>query len=97
MDLNQIKNRLERLNNPGGGKKGDFKANFWRPPVGEKSQIRLVPYKHNKSFPFSELYFYFGIGKPRMIALTNFEESDPIMEFATQLRKTGEKDKKRKP
>ena len=92
MDLNQIKNRLERLNNPGGGKKGDFKANFWSPPVGEKSQIRLVPYKHNKSFPFSELYFYFGIGKPRMIALTNFEESDPIMEFATQLRKTGEKD-----
>ena len=92
MDLNQIKNRLERLNNPGGGKKGDFKANFWRPPVGEKSQIRLVPYKHNKSFPFSELYFYFGIGKPRMIALTNFEESDPIMEFDTQLRKTGEKD-----
>ena len=92
MDLYEIKNRLERLNNPGGGKKGDFKANFWRPPVGEKSQIRLVPYKHNKSFPFSELYFYFGIGKPRMIALTNFEESDPIMEFATQLRKTGEKD-----
>ena len=92
MDLNQIKNRLERLNNPGGGKKGDFKANFWRPPVGEKSQIRLVPYKHNKSFPFSELYFYFGIGKPRMIALTNFEESDPIMEFASQLRKSGEKD-----
>ena len=92
MDLNEIKNRLERLNNPGGGKKGDFKANFWRPPVGEKSQIRLVPYKHNKSFPFSELYFYFGIGKPRMIALTNFEESDPIMEFALQLRKTGEKE-----
>ena len=92
MDLNEIKNRLERLNNPGGGKKGDFKANFWRPPVGEKSQVRLVPYKHNKNFPFSELYFYFGIGKPRMIALTNFEESDPIMEFATQLRKTGEKD-----
>ena len=27
-----------------------------------------------------------------MIALTNFEESDPIMEFATQLRKTGEKE-----
>ena len=92
MDLNQIKNRLERLNNPGGGKKGDFKANFWKPQEGTKSQIRIVPYKHNKSFPFSELYFYFGIGKPRMIALTNFEESDPIMEFASQLRKTGEKD-----
>ena len=92
MDLNEIKNRLERLNNPGGGKKSDFKHNFWRPQEGVKSQIRIVPYKHNKSFPFSELYFYFGIGKPRMIALTNFEESDPIMEFALQLRKTGEKE-----
>ena len=92
MDLQKIKSRLDRLNNPGGGKSSDFKANFWKAPVGEKSQIRLVPYKHNKDFPFSELYFYFGIGKPRMIALTNFEESDPIMEFATQLRKTGEKD-----
>ena len=92
MDLNEIKNRLAKLNNKGGGGSSDFKNNFWRPPVGEKSQVRLVPYKHNKKFPFSELYFYFGIGKPRMIALTNFEESDPIMEFATQLRKTGEKD-----
>ena len=92
MDLQKIKSRLDRLNNPGGGKSSDFKANFWKAPVGEKSQIRLVPYKHNKDFPFSELYFYFGIGKPRMIALTNFEESDPIMEFASQLRKTGEKD-----
>ena len=61
MDLNEIKNRLERLNNPGGGKKSDFKQNFWRPQEGVKSQIRIVPYKHNKSFPFSELYFYFGI------------------------------------
>ena len=92
MDLNEIKNRLERLNNPGGGKKVDFNANFWRPPVGEKSVIRIVPYKHNKEFPFSELYFYFGIGKPRMIALSNFDESDPILEFASQLRKSGDKE-----
>ena len=92
MDLSKIKSRLDRLNNPGQGKSSEFKANFWRAPVGEKSQIRLVPYKHNKDFPFSELYFYFGIGKPRMIALSNFEESDPILEFASQLRKTGEKE-----
>ena len=95
MDLNEIKNRLAKLNNKGGSNSGsDFKANFWKPPVGEKSQIRIVPYKHNKDFPFSELYFYFGIGKPRMIALTNFSESDPIMEFASQLRKTGNDENK---
>ena len=96
MDLNEIKNRLAKLNNKGGGStsSSDFKANFWKPPVGEKSQIRIVPYKHNKDFPFSELYFYFGIGKPRMIALSNFDESDPILEFASQLRKTGNDENK---
>ena len=92
MNLDEIKNRLDRLNNKGGGGSNDYKNNFWRPPVGEKSQARLVPYAHNKDFPFIELYFYFGIGKPRMIALTNFDESDPIMDFAHQLRKSGDKE-----
>ena len=91
MDLKEIKKRLEKLNNKGGGS-SDFKNNFWRPPVGEKSVVRIVPYAHNKDFPFSELYFYFGIGKPRMIALSNFSESDPIMEFANELRKTNDED-----
>ena len=90
MNLDEIKNRLNKLNNKGGGGSSDFKNNFWRPPVGEKSVIRIVPYAHNKDFPFSELYFYFGIGKPRMIALSNFSESDPILEFATQLKKSGD-------
>ena len=92
MDLNEIKNRLDRLNNKGGVGSSDFKNNFWKPPVGEKSQVRIVPYTHNKDFPFTELYFYFGIGKPRMIALSNFSESDPILEFATTLKKSGDKE-----
>ena len=93
MNLDEIKKRLDKLNNKGSGNStSDFKNNFWRPPVGEKSVIRIVPYKHNKDFPFSELYFYFGIGKPRMIALSNFDESDPIMEFANTLKKSGDKE-----
>ena len=89
MNLDEIKNRLASLNNKGGGgKKTDYAANFWKPKEGAKTQVRIVPYKHNKDFPFSELYFYFGIGKPRMLALSNFEETDPILEFATQLRKS---------
>jgi len=94
MDLNEIKNRLAKLNNKGGGSASDFKNNFWRPPVGEKSVVRIVPYQHNKDFPFSELYFYFGIGKARMIALSNFSEADPIMEFATQLNKSADPEQK---
>ena len=93
MNLDEIKKRLDKLNNKGGGgSSNDFKNNFWRPPVGEKSVIRIVPYKFNKDIPFSELYFYFGIGKPRMIALSNFSESDPILEFATSLKKSGDKE-----
>ena len=90
MNLDEIRNRLDRLNNKGGGSKSDYLANFWKPKEGTKTQIRIVPYKHNKEFPFSELYFYFGIGKPRMIALSNFDESDPILELASQLRKSGD-------
>ena len=92
MNLDEIKKRLDKLNNKGGCGSSDFKNNFWRPPVGEKSVVRIVPYAHNKDFPFSELYFYFGIGKPRMIALSNFSESDPILEFATTLKKSGDKE-----
>ena len=90
MNLDEIKNRLASLNNKGGGKKTDYAANFWKPKEGTKSQVRIVPYKYNKDFPFSELYFYFGIGKPRMLALSNFDTTDPILEFATKLRKSGD-------
>jgi len=91
MNLDEIKNRLASLNNKGGGgKKSDYAANFWKPKEGTKSQIRIVPSKFNKDFPFTELYFYFGIGKPRMLALSNFDTTDPILEFATKLRKSGD-------
>jgi len=84
---------MDRLQNKSNGKSGgEFRKNFWKPPSGEKSIVRIVPYKHNKDVPFTELYFYFGIGKPRMMSLSNFDESDPILEFASQLRKSNEPD-----
>jgi hypothetical protein len=93
MNLDEIRKRMDRLQNKSNGKSSsDFKKNFWKPPSGEKSVIRIVPYKHNKDVPFTELYFYFGIDKPRMLALSNFDESDPILEFASQLRKTNDPD-----
>jgi hypothetical protein len=93
MNLDEIRKRMDRLQNKSnGGSGGDFRKNFWKPPIGEKSVVRIVPYKHNKDVPFTELYFYFGIGKPRMMSLSNFDESDPILEFASQLRKSNEPD-----
>ena len=88
MDLDVIKQRLEALSKPASNKGGNNdKSLFWKPSVG-KQTIRIVPSKFNKSTPFSELYFHYGIGKPVMISPTNWGEKDPIVEFAKQLRKT---------
>ena len=64
MNLDEIRKRMDRLQNKSNGKSSsDFKKNFWKPPSGEKSVVRIVPYKYNKDVPFTELYFYFGIDK----------------------------------
>ena len=90
MDLQEIKQRMQSLQNKGkGGGKDDRAKNFWAPPVG-KSVIRIVPSKFNKSNPFKEVMFHYGIGNKTMLSLTNFGEKDPIVEFAQQLRKTSD-------
>ncbi len=39
-----------------------------------------------------EVYMHYGINNRSMMALTNFGEKDPIVEFAQGLRKSSEKD-----
>ena len=92
MDLNQIKQRLDSLqakSNPNQG--GNGKSLFWKPSVG-KQTVRVVPNKYNKANPFTEVFFYYGIGNKTMISPLNFGEKDPIAEFAKQLRQTSDKD-----
>jgi len=92
MDLNQIKKRLDSLqakNNNQGNNNG--KSLFWKPSVG-KQTVRVVPNKFNKANPFTEVFFYYGIGNKTMISPLNFGEKDPIAEFAKQLRQTSDKD-----
>jgi hypothetical protein len=93
MDINQIKNRLNSLQNKKGGSqnKEERAKNFWKPTIG-KTLIRVVPSKFDKSNPFKEVYFHYGVANRSMIALTNFGEKDPIVEFASQLRKSSEKE-----
>jgi hypothetical protein len=90
MDLNEIRNRLNSIqtkNSP----KTERKNVFWRPEVG-KQTVRVVPNAFNKSNPFTEAFFYYGIGPKVMISPTNFGEKDPIAEFAKQLRQTSDSD-----
>jgi len=94
MDLNVIKARLESLNKQSNssGSGGNNKNIFWKPSIG-KQTIRVVPFKYNKSNPFTEMQFYYGIGSKKVMASpSNWGEKDPIAEFAKQLRGTNDKE-----
>jgi hypothetical protein len=91
MDISVIKSRLSALQNPRGGQKKDLSQTIWRPGVGKHS-VRIVPSVFNKQNPFKEVYMHYGINNRSMMALTNFGEKDPIVEFAQGLRKSSEKD-----
>jgi len=91
MDSSLIKQRLESFQKKEKKEKVDTKKYFWRPPVG-KAVVRIVPSKENLKYPFKEVYFHYGIRKFPMYALTNFGESDPIVEFTKDLLKSGTKE-----
>jgi hypothetical protein len=91
MNIAEVKKRLNKLQNKSTANSGpsEYAQAFWKPKVDDGRQtIRIVPYKFNKDYPFSELYFHFNVGKTRMLALTNFGESDPIVEVVNELRKS---------
>lgn len=95
MDLNQIKNKLDSINNVNKSnttkEKVDYTKVFWRPTIG-KHQIRIVPSLYNKENPFKEVFIHYGFTKFPMLALTNWGEADPIIELANKLRQTKEKE-----
>lgn len=89
MDLSKIKNRLDNLNQaskPKNTEKKDYTLIYWKPKAEGKFQIRFVPSKLNKDNPFQEIFMHYGIGKFPIVALTNWGEDDPIVEFSKKLR-----------
>ena len=92
MDINSIRAKLNSLQTQNSRPSGEARKNvFWKPAVG-KQTIRIVPSAYNKSNPFSELYFHYGIDKNPIISPTNWGEKDPIVEFAKQLRQSKDKE-----
>lgn len=93
MDLNAIKNRLANLNQttkPKTGEKKDYTLVYWKPKAEGKYQIRFVPSKLNKDNPFQEIFMHYGVGKYPIVALTNWGEEDPIVDFTKKLRTTSD-------
>ena len=91
MDINEMKRRLQEMQSKSAQKSDEKKKVFLKPSVG-KQTVRIVPNKYNKKNPFTELYFYYGIGNNTMLSPTNWGERDPIAEFAKELRKTSDKE-----
>ena len=87
MDINAIKNRLTQLESTSTTTK-----QFWKPQPG-KQVVRIVPYKHNKDIPFVELFFHYGLGNNKTyLSPASFGRPDPVEEFASKLKSTGDKD-----
>lgn len=92
MDLSLIKQKLASSQNKGQKKeKIDYTTIFWKPKPG-KHQVRILPSKFDKSNPFREIYLHYGFSKGPILSLTNWNEKDPINEFAKNLRKSSDKD-----
>lgn len=87
MDLAKIREKLETLNKQSGG----GTKLIWKPQEG-KQVIRIVPYIHNRDWPFQELLFYYDLAKRTIISPQCFGQPDPIQEHADQLKSTGEKE-----
>lgn len=88
MDLKKIKQKLSALNSSSGGGGNDL---IWKPEPG-KNVIRLLPYIHNRDWPFLELFFHYSISKRSFVSPVSFGEPDPIVEKAEQLKSTGDKE-----
>jgi hypothetical protein len=64
---------------------------MWKPEPG-KTQIRIVPYTHNKDNPFMEMYFHYSLGNKTYLSPVSFGKPDPVEEFSRKLKSTGDKD-----
>ena len=86
INLDAIRSRLNSLKNT-----NNRTSNIWKPDPGE-TQIRIVPYIHNKENPFLELYFHYNLGKRSILSPASFGRPDPVVEFAEKLKQTGDKE-----
>lgn len=86
IDLNAIRNKLNKLQTT-----NQRTSNLWKPEPG-KNQLRIVPYQHNKENPFMELFFHYDLGKRNYLSPVTFGEPDPVLEFAEQLKSSGNSD-----
>ena len=77
MNLDAIKKKLESMQKTTNNGGNNYpKSRRFKPSVG-KQTVRVVPFKYNKDYPFTEMKFYYGIGSRKVIASPlNWGEKD---------------------
>ena len=85
INMDAIKERLTKLQ-----RSDKTKNAIWKPEG--KHVIRIVPYKFDKSNPFIELYFHYGVNNKTYLSPMSYEEADPFVEFADKLKRVGDQD-----
>ena len=86
MDLDAIRKKLTQLQTT-----NTRTSNLWKPSPG-RTQLRIVPQKHNKDNPLIELYFHYDLGDRSHLSPVSFGRPDPIEEFADKLKTGGNKE-----
>jgi hypothetical protein len=86
MDISKLKKRLGEISNK--NKKNNL---IWKPAAGTQN-IRIVPYKGNPDNPFIELLFHYDLNGKTYLSPASFDRKDPIVEFANQLKRTGDQE-----
>jgi hypothetical protein len=86
LDIAKIKSRLEEIKN-----NTTKTTSVWKPSPG-KNVIRIVPYAHNPENPFIELLFHYNMNGKTYLSPASFGRPDPIVEFANNLKKSGDKE-----
>lgn len=94
INLDSVKNRLQTMQNKSAKaeKKSNLDQDIYKPVDGEQ-QIRIVPYIHNKDYPFIEVLMHYNIVPKRSIlSPATYGNPDPIVEFAEKLQQTGDRE-----
>jgi hypothetical protein len=92
INLDSIKSRLQSMQDQSSDKtEKKSMDDIWKPEIGQH-QVRIVPYIHNKEYPFIELYFHYNIGKRTYLSPSTYGNPDPVVEFAEKLQQTGVKE-----
>ena len=86
LDMDALKNKVKQMKSKNKNSQYIFK------PTAGKTTIRIVPYKHNPTNPFIELFFHYNFMNKTFISPVTFNRPDPIDEFSKQLIAQGDKE-----